>query len=104
MRAAGATMNARLFDVPEPEPVAKISPDRRRTMLRRTALEAGRHPLMDGPVRTDSETCGTCQHHVIQGGVAGTYHKCDLRNTGGPATDIRVSWPGCHRWEPDSEQ
>ena len=90
----------RLFDVPEMESPEKISADRKRTMRHHAALERGEHPLMGGPMRQrPGETCGTCDHHVMQGGVAGTFHKCALRNTGGPATDIRVSWPGCVKWK-----
>ena len=96
-------MTDRLFDLtdlPEPDPVEKISAERRRTMRQHAALERGEHPLMGGLLRQrPGETCGTCDHHVIQGGTSGRYHKCALRNTGGPATDIRVSWPGCYRWE-----
>jgi hypothetical protein len=90
-----------LFELPaDPvEPVVNLSADRKRTIRRRAMLDAGIHPLMGGAVRADGETCGSCAHHCVQGDVARTYHKCELRNTGGPATDIRVSWPGCYRWE-----
>ena len=26
-------------------------------------------------------------------------HKCALRQTRGPATDVRLRWPGCRAWE-----
>ena len=81
------------------EPVEKISAGRRRTMRQHDALAHGWHPLMGTKLRIDGETCGTCLHHCLQGGVAGNFHKCDLRNTGGPSTDIRVSWPGCMTWD-----
>lgn len=51
----------------------------------------------EGP---QDKTCGSCRHLYRQGGVAGTYYKCDLRrNTSGPATDHRVRWPACARFE-----
>jgi len=44
--------------------------------------------------------CGTCSHLFLVGGVAGRYYKCDLRRvSSGPATDHRVRWPACARWE-----
>ena len=88
----------------EPVTVERLSAGRKRTMRQHAALEAGRHPLMGGELRTDGETCGSCAHSGYQGGVAGRFFKCGLKNTGGPATDIRVSWPGCYRWEaPDAD-
>jgi len=49
----------------------------------------------------DGVTCRTCSHLYLVGGVAGRYWKCDLRRvTGGPATDHRVRWPSCARYEP----
>ena len=48
--------------------------------------------------------CGDCTHFYRVGGVAGRYYKCDLRkNTGGPATDHRVRWPACAKYEERSE-
>lgn len=44
-------------------------------------------------------TCGDCAHHVVKL-CAKRYHKCNLGPmTGGPASDIKVHWPGCDRWE-----
>lgn len=44
--------------------------------------------------------CGDCANLVMQGGVAGRYYKCTERGiTGGPATDHRVRWPTCGRFE-----
>ena len=86
-------------ELPEAPKVAGRSADRRRTARRRELLAAGRHPFMGGPVRTDGETCGSCAHHVMRqrGRV---WHKCVLHESSSAATDIRVSWPGCKRWEP----
>lgn len=45
------------------------------------------------------ERCGDCVH-FISISYANTYHKCDLtRMTHGAATDWRVNWPACGRWE-----
>ena len=53
-------------------------------------------PIGSGP---DGETCKTCKHAYFHRGSK-RYYKCDLvRATGGPATDIRLKWPACARWE-----
>ncbi len=60
-----------------------------------------RHPLMGGPCLTDGATCGTCRHLIRTESPAGRrYSKCALRGvTRGPATDVRLRWPGCRAWE-----
>lgn len=46
-------------------------------------------------------SCGTCKSRVMQGGVAGRYHKCrKLGVTGSSASDIRVG-AICDKWEPE---
>jgi hypothetical protein len=80
------------------DPPVKLSVDQRRTIRRAAALADGRHPLMGGPVDPD-HTCGDCTHHFSHT-RNGTWHKCELNATGGPATDIRVSWPACSKWAP----
>jgi len=48
------------------------------------------------------ETCKTCRH-IYRNEMAKTYLKCGLMRavwTGGPATDIKASWPACSKWEP----
>jgi hypothetical protein len=46
-----------------------------------------------------STTCGQCAHLQAKRLVK-TYHKCFLRRvTSGPATDHRVAWPACSRFE-----
>ena len=53
-------------------------------------------PIGSGP---DGETCKTCAHSYSRS-MAKRYYKCELvRATGGPATDIRLKWPACSRWE-----
>ena len=91
--------NETLFDLPPAEVPVKVSTDRARTIRQKAALADNRHPLMGGPLRTDpAETCGTCVNHVVNH-RAKLWHKCRLNHTGGPATDIRVGWPGCSKWE-----
>lgn len=88
-----------LFDMPEEPTPVKLSYGRRLTIRQHQALADNRHPLMGGPLNTDGSTCGTCVHHVTRA-IGKVYHKCLLRETSGPATDIRVSWPGCLKWKP----
>lgn len=48
----------------------------------------------------DQATCGDCRHLFRQGGTAGTYYKCELRRvSSGPATDHRVGWQACGKFE-----
>ena len=47
----------------------------------------------------EGETCAHCAH-LYGKQYANTYWKCDLRaNTGGAATDHRVRWPACAKFE-----
>jgi hypothetical protein len=100
---------------------AKPSRDARRNARQAEAIRRGYHPLgvalrtnlplhPDAP-RGDNRNapgprCGTCTHRVIPlREVSGTYPKCnyggDWRHaTGGPGTDCRAWWPGCHHYEP----
>lgn len=53
-------------------------------------------PIGSGPA---GETCKTCVHSYAHR-MAGTYWKCDLvKPTHGPATDIRLKWAACSRFE-----
>lgn len=63
-------------------------------------IERGVHPHNGMPLRQPpGETCGSCKHHYAKR-YSKTFHKCDFTNdTGGPATDIRVRWPACSKWE-----
>lgn len=48
---------------------------------------------------TEGRTCNTCVH-CLRFYYARAFYKCDLsRMTGGKATDWRVAWPACGRWE-----
>lgn len=97
-------MNDRLFEVGEVVEPSTLSADARRTARRQEALANGKHPLRLDPLREPAgETCGSCKHLAAH--TRGrTYYKCALRSyevTFGAATDIRVSWPACIRWEPE---
>jgi hypothetical protein len=96
-------MSDRLFDPGPAEPAAEpMSYGRRLTVWRNETLANGYHPITGVPLLADSdETCGSCAHVGRQGGVAGRFYKCKLNNTGGPKTDLRLSWPACQKWEPE---
>jgi hypothetical protein len=52
---------------------------------------------------TEGQTCGTCAH-CYKKQFSGTYYKCDLtKQTNGPATDWRIGWQACGKWEPRGE-
>lgn len=87
----------------DPVSIALAKPVRDFKAQRARMVELGRHPL--GFALADAEhpghghTCGDCEHHYLRR-FASTYHKCELvEQTNGPATDIKVSWPACERWE-----
>lgn len=92
-----------LFDVaPDAvaQPVARLSPDRRRTLRQRAQIAAGWHPLTGGRARPDLGHCGTCVHRVLEEHHGRTYPKCDVGpQSSGAATDVRRWWPACARWE-----
>ncbi len=80
------------------EPVdPKLGVDAQRTLRRKALLAKGIHPTTKLPLRSGDETCKTCAHAFKNY----KFWKCDeVVTTGGPATDIRLSWPACARWEP----
>lgn len=97
-----------LFD-PGPPVLAehdeKLSATQRLTLRRKALLDAGIHPTSRRPllVTTEPVTCGDCAHHLVNQ-RANTYHKCAKAHgglTGGPASDVRVSWPACDLYQPD---
>lgn len=90
-----------LFAGFDPEPVEPMSPGRRLTARQHADITRGVHPLMHGPLHTDgSLTCGTCVHR-INGGLRGSYPKCDLTTMShSAASDVRAFWPACPKWEP----
>lgn len=47
----------------------------------------------------EGKKCKHCEHCYAKQ-FSGRYYKCDLRgNTNGPATDIKVNWPACAKFE-----
>lgn len=76
----------------------KLSTDCRRTLRQRAALEAGVHPLIGGPVRTDGSTCGNCANRIVHRYWKKSFSKCRIRGGGSAATDVRNKWPGCRYW------
>lgn len=85
------------FTVPLPSKEPGLSADRKRTLKRQEQLDAGIHPATGCALREGDETCGSCVHAV----KSWKWWKCDrVPMTGGPGTDLRVSWPACVKWEP----
>lgn len=60
----------------------------------------GVHPHNALPLREPSgEKCGSCKH-LFAHKWSKTYHKCGIGPVShGPATDVRVRWPACVKWE-----
>lgn len=53
----------------------------------------------------NGETCRTCKH-ATKISYANTFYKCELARagwTGGKATDIKLRWPACAKWEKEVE-
>jgi hypothetical protein len=92
--------------LPEPEPVEKLSADRRRTLRQHADVERGRHPLTGGRLAADPDAkCGNCAHRHVYGHHDRSYPKCTYgdgmpRATHSAASDVRAWWPGCtdHEW------
>lgn len=100
-----------LFDpgptvLPElPDDAEKLSADRRRTIRRQLAFDRGVHPTTKVPLLDEpGATCGNCAQLYGNHGHASTYWKCGaVPRTGGPATDVRLKWPACDKWQPQQE-
>lgn len=78
-----------------------LTPEERR-QLQKKPKDKKRGHIMPPGTGPAGETCRTCTHKVMQGGVAGHYLKCGLNRahwTGGYATDIRARDPACAKWE-----
>ena len=59
----------------------------------------GWHPIgLDlGP---ETSRCGACSHSYYRGYATKRYWKCDLvKATSGAATDIKLKWRGCARFD-----
>lgn len=89
---------------PTPDPEAGLSATQKLTLRRRRMLERGVHPATHLPLRDSPDLpgacCGMCIHARQIDHHRRTYWKCDtVPMTNGAATDIRVSWPACTRFE-----
>lgn len=71
------------------------------TERKRHMLEQGMHPATGVALRTGlADSCGTCKNCVLTGNGNSSFYKCKLvHNTHGSATDIRLKWPACIKWE-----
>lgn len=77
----------------------KLSPDRARTLRNKVLIARGVHPFGSPLRQPPGETCGSCAHLRVKE-YAGKYFKCaKKRDSNGPATDARKSWPACVSWE-----
>lgn len=70
----------------------------------RDLAERGVQPLTREPAHPELGTCGGCVHRVVANrGGSNAYPKCvhpETPTNRGPATDVRASWPACHRFTP----
>lgn len=106
-----------LFDMnhtalPEPE---ELSADRRRTLRNQALVDAGHHPLRylgaqrhpdtkaETYTREDRKdrhlTCGTCRFREVHAGYPNCMVGDGSRATHGAASDVRMWWPACTRYE-----
>lgn len=87
---------------PVPLKVPGESEDARRTRANRELLERGVHPATRVALADNGRTCGGCIHAVQVQPGARSFWKCDQHRLGlsrSGASDIRVSWPACTRFE-----
>lgn len=92
------TEQPELFNVARVKPPTEgLSAGQKLTLRNNQSIANGVHPVSRRPITGNGETCGSCSHHFSHSRNK-TYHKCDLNVTGGPGTDIRVSWPACDAW------
>lgn len=121
-------MSLPLFDTEPVAPTPRVSPDRRRTLRQRAALDAGWHPLSlafghlllhadAAPVddrQARGRRCGDCRYRMLgDWRHARSYPKCwhgyqhadaahpspPPRISNGAATDVRAWWPACQDHE-----
>jgi hypothetical protein len=110
--------------MPEPDPYAGLSADRRRTLRQAETIAAGRHPLTGEPLHEEAapaddrkapgRRCGNCWHRTPALWHQRTHIKCGFtgemgadevaatappRVTHGAATDLRDWWPACPEHE-----
>ena len=98
-QAAVVLVRPRMYG--ETEELKGLSYTRRVTLRKKAALAAGLHPATGMPLRTGlADSCGTCKHCVSSSNGNRHWYKCDLVPiTASLATDIRLKWPACVKWE-----
>lgn len=104
-------MSEQLFDVDvsplgtQDRPAGKKpSADRARTERQKLMLARGQHPTGNGEVNRDHH-CGECTHCVMNGYKGHHWYKCEVSRLGtssSAASDIRISWPSCAKFEAKS--
>lgn len=94
-----------LFDLPPLPDQPKLSAGQKITLRNRQALANGQHPANGLPMLDDGSTCGDCAHLARMGYRGKTYIKCPHHRFGlshSEASDMRVSWPACSKFEAKS--
>lgn len=82
-----------------PPPAAAASDPQQDAARRHRAATLGVMVRRYGPP-PDGVTCGGCAHLVRSGGGAGAFPKCRaFRISCSAATDWRLRWPGCGKYE-----
>jgi hypothetical protein len=79
----------------------------RLTLRNRALLDKGIHPATRCATKPELGTCAGCVHHQALGYHGKTWHKCEHHTLGmshSEASDIRVSWPACTRFQSPEEQ
>jgi hypothetical protein len=79
----------------------RVSADRARTLRAKDRIARGVHPF-GAPLRSPAgEKCATCIHlREKEMRSRKMFFKCARnRDTNGPGTDLRKSWPACVFWE-----
>lgn len=79
-----------------------LSDDQRRTKRNRDLLATGIHPATGARLAAGDQTCGGCTHATPVHNNNFKGWKCELHRLGmshSSASDIRVSWPACTRFE-----
>lgn len=79
----------------------KRSPSTRRRIRAEIRIRRGFHPFGFPLREPKGETCGSCAFSGHHGHGKG-YYKCNLMKDGGQATDLRISWPACQKWQPEA--
>lgn len=95
-----------------PEPIIKVraeprSARRRLTDRQRTMLANGIHPATKLRLLESDEPkrCKDCAHLAAHGDSTRTYYKCGLvMHSFGMATDIRLKWSACTKFEQADEK